>query len=281
MNSNVLDEKQKSNIGKEDNALKHEDNMPHKGLSGNFDHLKKKETNDFSIEVIEDKWLKYLPVNLKTNNTSYSKIGYVTICSSVATTGKKPAMETYNDGSQSKAALAGAAEDVEKILKFFNQQGQNYIKQGKYEFSNQSVNSLGKEDFLKSIKLFFDSPVTDASIFYYSGHGFPNTNLLFETCSGNYYISYNEFISLWRKRKNKKQNKQLLVILDCCYSGYWVDSLLRYGDFLDVSVQSSSTMEQKSLDLGADRGSLFTQMFLDANNGTIHESKWNITYLKA
>ena len=224
-----------------------------------------------SIEFIE-KRNKYLPVNLKTNNIPYNKIGYITICSSVATTGKKP-VELSNDGSQTKAALAGAAEDVEKILKFFNEIGPNYIRQGKYEFSNQSVNSLSKDDFLRSIKMFFDSPVTDASIFYYSGHGFPNSNLLFETCSGNYYISYDELISLWRERKNKKRNKQLLVILDCCYSGSWVDQLLKNGDYLDVAVQSSSTIEQKSLDLGADRGSLFTQMFIDANTSTINELK--------
>jgi hypothetical protein len=135
------------------------------------------------------------------------------------------------------------------------------------------VNSLNKEEFLRSMKLFFDSPVTDASVVYYSGHGFPNTNLLFETCQGNYYISYEETINLWRERKNPKKNKNLLLILDCCYSGSWVDQLLRNGDYYDVSIQASSTSEQKSLDLGADRGSLFTQMFLDANNRVQLDSK--------
>lgn len=193
----------------------------------------------------------------------FEYVGYITICSSVVSSGivRKSSIKAT---VQKKASLYGASDDVFHIKQLFKCLGNSFKKEGKYEFSKESVTSLNKVNFLSTLQNFFDFP-KDASIFYYSGHGFENTDLLFECGFGNYFINYDDIVSLWKKRKNPNNNKVLLIILDCCYSGSWVNKLLQKGDFKDIMIQASSSYNQLSNDLGENLGSLFTNYFISKN----------------
>ena len=111
-----------------------------------------------------------------------------------------------------------------------------------------SVSSYNKKNFLSSVESFFNSPAISANIIYYSGHGYKNTDLLFETGEGDYMVNYEDILTLCRRRKNKKRNKFLLIILDCCYSSTWIDSLFYNADYKDVIIQTSSTRDKRSWD---------------------------------
>lgn len=139
------------------------------------DSIEKKHSENVSLKVEIDTQIRneshfkhqeevapYLKTNPFVSDSKFPKIGYLTICSSVLTTGKDEEISAAPTGA--KAALAGAAEDVEKMLKFLSSRGAHLIRQGKYEFSSQSVNSLSKEQFLSSIQAFFNSPVINANI---------------------------------------------------------------------------------------------------------------------
>ena len=199
------------------------------------------------------------------------KISYLTICSSVASSGRTTQLidDTPNldggDTSGSKAALFGSADDAQNFTKLIMGFGSTYSSVGAYVFSKESLSCVPKEEFLNSLRNFFNSDLSTGSLIYYSGHGFANATILFETSQGNYFISYEDIVSIWKERSYPKSNSHLLLILDCCYSGSWVKKLLENGDWNDFSIQASSTENQTSLDMGSGKGSLYTNAFLYSN----------------
>lgn len=204
------------------------------------------------------------PINLGIQKV-VKRIGYITICSSVATSGRDSPKIRSTGTEGKKSVLFGTADDVENFDKYLKTKGSLLHRQAKYEFSSESLNAASKDEFLRSLTMFFDSPFNEASLIYYSGHGLANTSLVFETASENYHIIYYDIVSRWKSRNNRK-NRMLIIVLDCCYSGSWVLELLKNGDFKDISIQCSSTIDQKSNDLGEGKGSLFTA-FLTVENG--------------
>lgn len=288
-----------------------------------LDEKNKQELDKINLEknrsnnVLKNKILPFhISINLKKeNNTNFFKpIGYLTICSSVATTLRSIKREvcnkksknsnknglitniknTNNDGSDndndfdsfnintndeerekyvevnytlynSKADLYGSADDAHRFYLYIRSLGEQYVEQGRISFSNKQVDCKPKNEFLSILRNFFNSSINEASLLYYSGHCTKEGKLLFETYEGPYYIDYYEFISCWRNRTFPKKNKHLTMILDCCYSGIWVNLLLANGDYNDVSIQASSRFDQQSYDCGSGKGSLFTNVLLNSN----------------
>lgn len=244
----------------------HEDN--NQNLSSKEDKPDKVDTE----EILQIDPLYKINLNMTNSHTcAYSRIGYMTICSSVATTlqfkKKKNTPENMDDFNMenTKSALFGAADDALHFYNYLMEKGQGFINQGKFEFSTESVNSQSKENFLIALNNFFNSATNDACIIYYSGHGLADSKLLFETSQECYFIHYDEIVSLWKNRTNPLKNKHLLLVLDCCYSGSWVQQMLKNGDYFDLSIQASSTLFQKSNDLGMKKGSLYSTLYLLTN----------------
>lgn len=250
---------------KEETRVDHKDSSHENRLKINL--------NNQNSMIISDKIkLSVLRTSLSfpQNNEFFSKIGFWTICSSVAAQNLKAGKRKYNiedefDDMNTKSALYGSSDDANNMYNYFLERSSEFVNQGKFEFSSESVSALGRDAFIQAIKNYFNSSTNQASIIYYSGHGFEDGKIMLETSSGSYYLEYEDIISIWRNRNYANINKHLFLIMDCCYAGKWVYNLLLHGDFDSVSIQASCTDKQKSNDLGKGKGSLFTGALLQAN----------------
>lgn len=224
--------------------------------------LIKLKTNNLIGNISGVKTEKY--VRVSQNFFDFSKIGYITICSSVAASGTQIRKKLV-DTSGMKSALFGASEDVENIKKYlFSKPG--FVNKATYLFSNEGFSSPNQISFFEQIRDVFDSNDCEGLLLFYSGHGLAETgDLLLEAKMGNYYITFEKIVELWKQRAFPKALKHLLIILDCCYSGVWVNKLLENGVFDNISVQASSRYDEKSQDLGSNIGGLFTNFFLSSN----------------
>ena len=234
--------------------------------------LEEEQSSETNIFVSKDKQISFSKeifpsINLSLSKNSNKRISYITVCSSAAASGKTSLFgkQTSTSTEGKKSALFGVGEDIEKMQKFLMAQGESYICQGKYTFSQESVSSVQKSVFMDALKNIFNSRDIDGTLIYYSGHGFPDYSILLESPTGNYFVNYDDIASAWRKRDHPNINTHLLLILDCCFSGSWVKRLLNEGDFGSISIQASSTEHEKSLDMGTGLGSLFTNAFIWAN----------------
>lgn len=214
-------------------------------------------------------------VSLIEDKGFFKKVGYIVMCSSVASTNikfKRKEEEVYYKGD---GDLFGTQLDAQKIYENFMKKGE-FLCQGNVVFSSDGIMAPKKEVFLDSLAEFFNSDKVDASILYYSGHGFPGARILLETSLGSYEITYEELLSLWRNRSFPSINKHLLLLYDCCYSGEWVIKLMQSGDIKDVSMQASSSYYEKSQDFGSGKGSMFTSIFLSSNGDEVDLDKEKI-----
>ena len=238
------------------------------------DHLEAQKLND-NLIIEKDDIILCRPGNedLVVKNSD-KIITYITICSSVATTSKNKDLKEKETkisappivASQVKASdLYGTSDDSKHFTDLMMSIGEGYTCCGSFQFSKNSLSSLGKNEFLNTLKIFFNKEFTSGSLIYYSGHGFTDGTVLLERENENYTITYEEIIDLWRKRTYPKENRHLLLIMDCCYSGIWTKKLLHSGDWYDVSIQASTKDVQTSRDLGAGIGSLFTNLFIKEN----------------
>lgn len=214
---------------------------------------------NFSIHIKKDKVKGY-----------FKPIGYITICSSIATTNAKIKRDKFvlqdDDDEKRKSDLNGSAEDAYNFNNYIRNLGDQYVEHGRLTFSNKQIDCKPKKEFLSILRNFFNTN-NEASLLYYSGHCSKEGKLLFETHEGPYDIDYYEFISCWKNRTFPKKNKHLMIILDCCHSGIWVNLVLSNGDYLDVSIQASSRYNQFSYDLGGN-GSLYTNVLIYSNTNS-------------
>lgn len=206
-------------------------------------------------------------------NMDVKYIGYMTICSSVLTSGKR--VEAIQNIVAKKSALGGPTLDVINLESYLLKIGSLVHRQAKYEYSSESISAASKEDFLKSLSFFYDNIRNESCMLFFTGHGLQNTSLVFETAVENYYMTYDDVIDIWKSRTNRK-NLHFFILLDCCYSGSWVVQLFKRGDFREVSIQASSTYSEKSNDLGSEIGSLFTTMITVENGLQIKNLQLNL-----
>ena len=125
--------------------------------------------------------------------------------------------------------------------------------------------------FLSEIDNFFNKDENQSVIICLSGRGqwdatFTEVVFYFdETEKGeDKYLRVGHVLQKWSDRKNKLTCKQLVLILDFNFSGFWADQVRRL-EFTDVSVQSSSKPEQECKRLNKYIG-LFMNNWLFANN---------------
>lgn len=99
----------------------------------------------------------------------------------------------------------------------------------------------------------FNSDKHQNSIFGYFGTAVENGDLLLQSEKGVEQLSCQEVLNLWKKRKSSQSH--LLIVLDCNYSGQWVEYLQQNPDS-SVSIQSSCKKDQKSYE--GSLGGIFT-----------------------
>ena len=161
---------------------------------------------DFNNNKIKDevskKNLKKLDMLERTPNLlkesdcqPYKQLAYISICSSAADYGTENLVASSNSSANTKSSLSGVEDDLNKVIKLFmNLANSRFKNMGKYTFSKESVASIQKNDFFIALKSFFNIRFVEGCILYYTGHGFDNASLLFESPHGNYYVTYEEIL---------------------------------------------------------------------------------------
>jgi len=133
----------------------------------------------------------------------------------------------------------------------------------------------------KKLSLFFEQDKLYYFVIYFSGHGDKKGNLLFDPANPNNdknHINVEELYEAWKKsipmQKYRSQEPHLLIILDCCYAGTWVDYFKGKKE-KSVSVLASSTSSQDS-SVVVEKHSLFTNLFYQSQvSKTIKQIKIN------
>jgi len=121
-----------------------------------------------------------------------------------------------------------------------------------------------REILLKKLSAFFEKG--DFWMIYYTGHGQEKTGAwCLETDVDCWeVVSPDDILTVWNNRPVKKKGDGLLLIVDSCYSGFWVDALSE-KKIDDVFLQSSCGNEPCSQNL--------TSFFTDAMTRNEHLHK--------
>ncbi len=103
---------------------------------------------------------------------------------------------------------------------------------------------------LTGIEHYFATP-TPLHVLAYFGHGDIKGNWGFKTMSERTGIVLrDDVLKRWTRtlRTNNSHSRHLLLFMDCCHSGSWVDALhnLSYQEQKSISVQASSKADQES-----------------------------------
>jgi len=108
-----------------------------------------------------------------------------------------------------------------------------------------------KKDILEGLKLFFeeDQDKRKKFILFLSGNNYKDEFIIISKNHNYEKITYKEIADLWLNRKNKlsDNSQHLIIIIDACMSGYWVDKneeLYHNNSFNGISVLSSSNYEK-------------------------------------
>jgi hypothetical protein len=102
----------------------------------------------------------------------------------------------------------------------------------------------------------------ELAVIFMTGHGRQSNGDFILDLPTPYHLSFGDMMTCWDRRPQKAQT-HLLLILDFCFAGWWVNLLTR-APRPDVSIQASSTHTQKSYDIPG-VGAVFMNNFLYTN----------------
>ena len=176
--------------------------------------------------------------------------------------------------------------------------------------------ALGRDDVIEELYLFFRQRDRTRFILYYSGHGdpdgswcFPRSFLEVHAAEGvrprvrsggageqqpppppiektNDFITFEDVIEIWDEIKEElgQPERYLMMIIDCCFSGEWVQKVNGVSDEIvkenpeletrakkDISIQASCLPFEKSNVADSQECSVFTKNFVAAQSKSLLE----------
>jgi hypothetical protein len=167
-----------------------------------------------------------------------------------------------------KGDLRGPREDVEHVDAYLQEKG--VVVHRKF---CEEKGDPRKEDVLGAITEALRRS-SSTTILYYSGHGCRSTgDWCFEKMEHGgtimTYISFAEIVALWKKQQGIFFRSRLLLILDSCHSGAWVEKCVDLGDPF-VQVQAACKKEELAWD--GINGAPFTNGWLSF----MRQELWNM-----
>ena len=79
----------------------------------------------------------------------------------------------------------------------------------------------------------------------------------------NEFVKFEDVFQCWKERRKEGRRRYLLIILDCCHAGKWVEYINGRGQ-RDISIQAACHADQKCRVAKDQRSSLFTNDFVNA-----------------
>ena len=135
----------------------------------------------------------------------------------------------------------------------------------------QNGDTLQRAFVLKEIKkkLFVSEckgKAYDTFFLYFSGHGYELTGNISIGDGKKNVITFDDIRTMWEKHKKKQPHAILVLTLDSCHSGCWIDKA-RENKHLDIFVQSAAKRNQTTED------GLFTNIHCKVLGGLISGEK--------
>lgn len=196
-----------------------------------------------------------------SEESEYSNIAYATTFDDTSSTYRALLIGNSN---YSEKPLNGPPLDIEKMDQVLSD---SYFGINDTQFSKIEVKEdLTKDEILKAIKdTFAGANENDISYFYFSGHGTKNyygesALVGIETQEGDYYINTYELKSALDDIPGT-----IVVILDCCYSGGFIDRNLMANDEEDATNESQKIAEEnnESVKIAEDNIEAFNNNFIE------------------
>ena len=175
---------------------------------------------------------------------------------------------TFDRDPHKLAALRGPANDVRLM-----REALAHPQTGLFEPSNiKHLLDANKDEMLEAIEMFFnDAGIEDHLFFYYSGHGYPDTNNNLYLCArntrttllGSSAVPDREINSMAENSRARK----FFFVLDCCHSGGFKGGTagVALGHGSGRCLITSCASDQLSADAGTpDGASTFTHHLAEA-----------------
>jgi hypothetical protein len=165
-----------------------------------------------------------------------------------------------DDIAEKGPPLYGIEKDDENIMKILKSPilEKNYILKGKLNLIKDSCQGYDKKFITDSLQNFFNCNDIHSCVLILTGHG-GIENFCLELPGGDKNISYDEISEMWLNRTSKTINKQLLIIIDACYSASWVEKCKTQNHFYShcgISVLASCQHNLTSQDVKGKGGVL-------------------------
>ena len=155
---------------------------------------------------------------------------------------------------------------VSKFIHLINKK-QDYQNRGRLDLGDNRDLQYSASDIKAILQLYFNREDADCSVLFLSAHGNPKGELILWTIQGEFPLTFQTVQSLWDNRSSKLKNKELLIIVDACFSGSWVFA----NQSPDIFIQASCSNKEKAKDIRVDgiiMGSVFLHNFLMVNGVT-------------
>lgn len=155
---------------------------------------------------------------------------------------------------------------VSKFIHLINTKP-NYQNCGRLDLAPERDLQYSESEVKAILQLYFNRDDADCSVLFITGHGTPKGEVFLWCKEGEVAISFQLIKDLWDNRTSKSRNRELLLIVDSCFSGHWVSA----NQQPDIFVQASCANKEKSRDIRAGDnvvGSVFLHNLLMINGVT-------------
>jgi hypothetical protein len=179
--------------------------------------------------------------------------------------------ETYEEmylKRDNLSSLPGVNMDLINIFRFFTKYKKNYKCHGPVALSADFIAQIDKDSFKEGLRENLFNREGQGTLIFYSGHCNEEGSWILSTKKANFLFSFQEMVELWDSRKNIG-NRHLLIIIDACHSGIWVEECHKLSR-TDISIQASCLRDQLSADTNDEKnfkGGTLISSFLSVNKG--------------
>lgn len=180
-----------------------------------------------------------------------------------------------------KSPLRGAVKDAENIEKLLSENGDKsknfFCRLITSKTASVTLSRLRSE----LIRLFNED--ADKVLFYFSGHGFENSlgGYLVTQDARSYAegLAISELMLLANEALEKRKVREVILILDCCYSGH-LGNVVKYNHMQSVMMPGLTILtasSEKQFSLEDSKGGVFTNLLCEGLNGAAADIRGRIS----
>lgn len=133
---------------------------------------------------------------------------------------------------------------VSKFIHLINTKP-SYQNRGRLDLAPERELQYSESEVRAILQLYFNREDADCSVLFLTGHSSPKGDIFLWCKEGEVPINFQVIKDLWDNRTSKHRNRELLLIVDACFSGNWAFA----SQQPDIFVQASCAPKEKSRDI--------------------------------